>query len=598
MLVSFDAVAVDLPSLPDEASSAASPAWHHMTRDVGMLGYHMEGTDGWKLFGITKYEGLDPGRATIHRPADLLQDLEQDAKREWLHKGDIALQQCIGELKNVMRERKDMLSTKDRLPCWVEADAAVLEHLMKEISRGSSCMLKLSNVLRSVDPVLQGHSLVTMLEAREFVDKLIQGGEHTDDALQRLEGRGVVTWCPTGREDIGRICAGIAKAAMAGRSAQVSLVIPLDPRLGCHSIRQFCDTWSHELLQGKWAPFIRHVQLSHEPMKIVVTGLHAPMHQVKSLCMVTLIAIPGADSNLVIVDVAAEDEVDFLIKTGQVSQYVITSWNGPTKAASSTPDSKRIIYTGRLGVSGNWAPRVPLVALKETFLGIDMVLGLRSTRSNPDTILVDISGLAAAIKVHELIEGAALVPPRLLVARSTASEVQWGPTAYDFYHTDAGAYVEKARFLAEPPVLDEQKDAKRIRARGSDGKELDMIIRVSGEFVGARLLEVPSFVSMTSTATGLPLSPSASETSTVPYQWKPMVDARRGWQGHALLHVRTTEEVLLTFERLEGKTTDLAAGGRMAIEVIPTSRGSRAFERAAGIRRAADMHDRTPGMLN
>eukprot|EP00959_Pyramimonas_sp_CCMP1952_P184519 3858466-Pyramimonas_sp.AAC.1 len=35
----------------------------------------MEGTDGWKLFGITKYEGLDPGRATIHRPADLLQDL-------------------------------------------------------------------------------------------------------------------------------------------------------------------------------------------------------------------------------------------------------------------------------------------------------------------------------------------------------------------------------------------------------------------------------------------------------------------------------------------------------------------------------------------
>ena len=144
-------------------------------------------------------------------------------------------------------------------------------------------------------------------------------------------------------------------------------------------------------------------------MKIVVAGLHAPMHQIKSLCMVTLrhrglahdgasgTVGHGADNNLAIVDIAAEDEMDFLQKAGQVREQVDASWHGPAKAANSTPDSKRIVYTGRLGTTGNWASRVSLVVFKEAFLGVDMVLGLHTSHSNPDTILVDISGPTAAI---------------------------------------------------------------------------------------------------------------------------------------------------------------------------------------------------------
>eukprot|EP00972_Heterocapsa_arctica_P084007 12376141-Heterocapsa_arctica.AAC.1 len=107
-------------------------------------------------------------------------------------------------------------------------------------------------------------------------------------AVEKAGARGIVMWCPDNREDLGKLRGGIAKAASMGIRARVSVVIPLEPRPGCHSMEQLLDTLSHELLQGKWAPFVKETRFSREPMKIVVSGLHAPMHQVKSLCMATL----------------------------------------------------------------------------------------------------------------------------------------------------------------------------------------------------------------------------------------------------------------------------------------------------------------------
>ena len=116
--------------------------------------------------------------------------------------------------------------------------------------------------------------------ARELASGLVKGGQDTVDAFTELGDQGVVMWCPDNREDLGRLCAGVAKAAGQRVHAQVTLVIPMDPRPGCHNAGQFMDTWSHELLQDKWAPFIKETRFSCEPMKIVVSGLHAPMHQV------------------------------------------------------------------------------------------------------------------------------------------------------------------------------------------------------------------------------------------------------------------------------------------------------------------------------
>ena len=148
----------------------------------------------------------------------------------------------------------------------------------------------------------------------------------------------------------------------------MTLVIPLEPRPGCHTAAQFFDTWSHELLQDKWAPFIHDIKFSPEPTKVVVSGLHAPMHQVKSLCLVTLQGGLAAgfrgmmksmgtvgrakDTSLLVVDIREEDEADFLMLAGKVPADIVQDWHGPTRAGSTTKEAKRLLYTGDIAMTG------------------------------------------------------------------------------------------------------------------------------------------------------------------------------------------------------------------------------------------------------
>eukprot|EP00959_Pyramimonas_sp_CCMP1952_P379783 7955565-Pyramimonas_sp.AAC.1 len=87
-------------------------------------------------------------------------------------------------------------------------------------------------------------------------------------------------------------------------------------------------------------------------MKIAVSGLHAPMHQVKSLCMVHLSSTSGAStwsmmrssgiigsipaSPMVVLDIAEKDELALLGPLGQVPHDFVINWQGPAEAASST----------------------------------------------------------------------------------------------------------------------------------------------------------------------------------------------------------------------------------------------------------------------
>eukprot|EP00972_Heterocapsa_arctica_P013606 2007127-Heterocapsa_arctica.AAC.1 len=57
--------------------------------------------------------------------------------------------------------------------------------------------------------------------------------------------------------------------------------------------------------------------------------------------------------------------------------------------------------------------------------------------------------------------------------------------------------------LAEAPALKEQKDRKAFRSKGSDGKELQVVIRLEGEHVGARKNELKDYVQMMRIATGI-----------------------------------------------------------------------------------------------
>ena len=413
------------------------------------------------------------------------------------------------------------------------------------------------------------------------------------DALEEMGDKGVVMWCPDSKDDIGRIGAGLAKAAGQGTQAQITLVIPLEPRPGCHKEAQFMDTWTHELLNDKWAPFIDDVRFSSEPVKIVISGLYAPMHQVKSLCLVTFRSEQGAgrrgmmksrgtigageDSSILIVDIKEEDEIEFLNKAGRIPATLTRAWHGPIRAASTTKDDRRIIYTGNLAGEGAWAARVSILQVKEMLGDLMAIIGLHSTFGNEESILIDITSADAAYKFQELVEDAVLVTPRLMIARSAASEAQWQKKVGEIFSDNDNAYVERVRYrpstgggcLAEAPALKEQKDRKRHEARGSNGKELQMVLRMGGEFIGARAGEVNDYMRLVKKAAQLPMQEEPTNDLREAYQWTLMVDARYGCRGDILMRLNSQEEVLATYANLEGKAISVAGGGRIVIEMIP-----------------------------
>ena len=124
---------------------------------------------------------------------------------------------------------------------------------------------------------------------------------------------------------------------------------------------------------GKWAPFINSIKFSSEPVKIVLSGLHAPMHHVKSLCMVTL-GDPGeilrvtmsslgtigsSDSHtLVLIDICEKDELEFLNRVHRILGELIEDLKGPARSASSSRDDVRITYSCNIKTKGAYAARI------------------------------------------------------------------------------------------------------------------------------------------------------------------------------------------------------------------------------------------------
>ena len=146
----------------------------------------------------------------------------------------------------------------------------------------------LSNLLRNDKEVHNNLIHVDIEQARAITGNLWKGGKDAMETMKTIEGKEVIIWCPTSKEDVGRLASAVIKATEMGIRCTITVVIPLDPKPKCHEVTQFTDLWSHELLSGKWSAFTKKIRFSAEPVKIVVSGNFAPMHQTKSLCMVSL----------------------------------------------------------------------------------------------------------------------------------------------------------------------------------------------------------------------------------------------------------------------------------------------------------------------
>ncbi|CAK0907030.1 unnamed protein product [Prorocentrum cordatum] len=210
------------------------------------------------------------------------------------------------------------------------------------------------------------------------------------------------------------------------------------------------------------------------------------------------------DAPMVVFDIAKTGELTLLGLLGQVPRDFVTRWQGLAKAATSTPQERRLLYMGRVTQGGNWAARVSVLCLKAIFQEMDVIIGSHTTYSLKGAVLIDITRPAAATKVQELLEDAVLVSPRRLLARTTASGMQWRAAVDSAFEDNDGAYVERVRYrpssgggvLAMVRALAETKAIRRNAHRAPDGREFQVVIRFSGELIGGRFSEVHAFMAL------------------------------------------------------------------------------------------------------
>lgn len=164
-----------------------------------------------------------------------------------------------------------------------------------------------------------------------------------------------------------------------------------------------------------------------------------------------------------------------------------------------------------------------------------------------------------------------MLSPKLMIARSAASEEQWKETYAELLEENDADYIEKVRYKpsevgatnAIPPVLKEQKDRRRYEISGRGGKEKELVVRFMGEFIGSRIEEAARFVGMVAEAAQVQLQMEETDMLSVQYQWKELVDAQYRWNRDVRLRCNTKEEVLRIFMAVEGKTIDVPGGGRL-----------------------------------
>ena len=122
--------------------------------------------------------------------------------------------------------------------------------------------------------------------------------------------------------------------------------------------------------------------------------------------------------------------------------------------------------------------------------------------------------------------------------------------------------------FAVTPVLKEHRDMKWLPSQASDSKEFQVVVRFTGEHVGARIVELDGFVALVGAATQIPFANEARGVINVAYHWKPLADARFGWKGD-LDRCKAKDEIIQLYSQAEGKTIEIPGGGKIVVEIIP-----------------------------
>ena len=322
----------------------------------------------------------------------------------------------------------------------MEPSDDLLEYLTTLPPTNAKIALHLSN-LTTAD--ITAHTKVTDVNTtRQIHTHLCGPPNEIERALTRHGVQPLLTWAPTDNGQVLKVAAAVRNIhnTKAGQT-QLTLAVPFDPYPACDT--DITDVWDHPLLHTKWRDVVVDVSLLTPPTRIVVSGMHAPIHAHKCISLFTLgqpsaYALPRlttwrlnffsfTSGPIINIDTPTQFSLAIRGVITNMGLPALQTIDHPRPSLGTTKDTPRSSIQLHME-HGKLSP-IHLEALL-TWLGnalkdFQAIIGVLTTMSSPTAMLVDVMSASAGFTHAELSWSTLVISPRLLLVETRTDSHVW-----------------------------------------------------------------------------------------------------------------------------------------------------------------------------
>ena len=479
------------------AAAPRVPTWQELTdehallRLLSVLAYNVEDADPWKILGLARLEGPRPTVSLLNSRKDVaikllgaipMQRMTAQGRssiKDVQGKLEKACEACCEDINKVLLERKLLKGQQSRIiPRWQEPSGEMMAFLTAQIPASSitKIALHVSNIL---DYDLSRDSCSLDVEAtRQLHNQLCGPAAEIEQALTLWKGRELITWAPQDNGQFQQVATAMRALSLKGRApSKLILAVPLEPFPGCGQISDFLDIWSHPILGARWWDILQGIVILAQPTRIVVSGLHGPMHRVKNIALFTLAPVSGGEPErqlidwrstifkydvgpVVIVDVpeAHAHQVREQLATAKVPG--VLRIDAPRPSPSSMSGKRRTVihmHVERTTATPLFLEMV-LPWLRKGLRDYEALVGCTATVSSTSTLLMDVPFPSAALTHCEGWWSAIAVSPRLVLIETRCDATWWQAELTTKWRVEPARAAEKIRFRPSSQVAQQKYD--------------------------------------------------------------------------------------------------------------------------------------------
>ena len=359
-----------------------------------------------------------------------------------------------------------MLKGEDarNVPRWFEPSSDLISHFrgrgMANPAATSRTALHLSNILKY--NFTESPGVMDVTETRALHAQLCGLLEMIEQTLSQLQYSEIVTWAPTDNGQLLQVAT--AMKNLAGRNVRAPrllLVMPIDPYPGCEQVSDVLDIWGHPLMGKRWHGIVQSITVLAQPTRIIVPGLHAPMHRLKSIAFFSLeptLQPPTCDmlnwrnilfeydiGPVVVVDIPTSEAVvaTHLLQSLQIPG--LRSLDLPRPSLGSTSGAPRSAIHVHLGQNTATPLFMEMVMpwLRKELQSVAAVVGCTKTVASPTAMLMDTPNAATALTHAEGCWSAMIVSPRLVLFETHRDAAWWRNSLTEAWNSNPDTAAER-----------------------------------------------------------------------------------------------------------------------------------------------------------